>query len=225
MKKFLSIFTLLGLLVLFTACNEDSPHASQTVFVPATTQKKVYSPAPPQPIHFNSLEEAKDFILSDDPDLSNYQDDWQEAYKQMIAKFRKEGFFPYVEVDGGKEIRSVCLHPQVDFEDVGVNHAYSYKGHDFVSFIYFMREDIENKAESGILNYLNWRLNTNLTDYKDETIVFNGQKVKVVFSSSSLNQIIFIVNENMYVNVQSKATEAEIIDFIEHMAIEKFSLA
>ena len=216
MKKFLSIFTLLGLLVLFTACNEDSPHASQTVFVPATTQKKVYSPAPPQPIHFNSLEEAKDFILSDDPDLSNYQDDWQEAYKQMIAKFRKEGFFPYVEVDGGKEIRSVCLHPELNIESVGTNHAYSYKGHDFVSFIYFIKEGHEDKTQPGIADYITSIYPGSLTDYKykEVTLVLNDQKVNAIFRSlsSGTTQTLFIFNNEFFVNVQSKATEAEIID-------------
>lgn len=226
MKKFLSIVILLAMFIIMTGCNDDSPAASQTVFVPTTTQRKYYSPAPPQPLHFNSLEEAKEFIVSE-PNLSKYNDEWQEAYKQMIAKFRKEGFFPYVKVDGGQESRSVCLHPQVDVEDIGVNHAYNYNDNSFVVFIYFVNECLEDEAKSGIVEYLNTKFTSNLTDYKEISPVFNGQKVNAVFRSLSTGatQTLFILNNEFFVNVQSKATEAEALDFIEHMSIEKFSLA
>ena len=223
MKKFSSIFTLLVIFVIMSGCN-DKPNKSKTVYAPSTTVKTHTTQPPIQSIYFDSLDEAKEFIMYE-PDFSEYREEWQDKYKEMLVKFKKEGYIPYSEIDYGARLDYIWLIPEGITEDMGTCGRCSYNEQDFVVFIYFIKEGLENKAKAGVVDYLNSRWTENIKDYKEVSPIFNGQKVKVVFSSSSLNQIIFIVNENMYVNVQSKATEAEIIDFIEHMAIEKFSLA
>ena len=231
MKKITAIFTLLGLLALLIGCDDNKPITSQTALVPTTTQKDVYSPAPPQPLPFNSLEEARDFILDPDSSTADFLEysELEDAHYEMIDKFKREGFFPYVLVDGGKEIRSIFLHPQGRFEDIGVNHAYSYNGYDYVSFIYFIKEGLEDKAKAGVVDYMNSKLTQNLTDYKEVFPVYNGQKVDAVYRNSvsgntESHYLYWIQDKQFFVTILTKAPESEIIDFIAHMTIEKLPL-
>ena len=229
MKKFLSILLiLLAMFIVMTGCN-DNPDNSQSVYAPSTTGKTHTTQPPIQSIYFDSLDEAKEFLMHE-PDLSEYRKEWQDKYQEMLIKFKKESYIPYVEIDGGTRLDYIWLIPEGFTEDMGTCGRCSYKEQDFVIFIYFIKAGLENKAKAGVVDYLNSRWTENIKDYKEVSPVFYGQKVDAVFRSfmsgnTIMNQIYFIFNEELFINVQSKATEAEIIDFIEHMAIEKLPLS
>lgn len=235
MKKFTAILLILSLFFLLAACTVTSPDMSLSPSIPLPTKATINDqPAPPQSLPFKSLEEAKAFILDPQSSTTDFMEyaELENAHFTMIDKFKSEGYLPYVLVDGGILSSPIELEPQNLYEEAGCCNLYEYNDKQFVTTIRFIEDQYQEAAKLGYINYQKEKFNTGQNEYENLSFTFGGKDTVAItyLFSGEKNAVKWIGEDNenkesYTLCIVSYATHSEIIDFIEHMSIEKFSLA
>ena len=221
MKKKIFILLLIIVGVTLCACATSKFNDIET---PQT------NPAPPQPILFNTLEDAIAFIHN--PDLSNYNEDFQSAYKKMITAFHGDGCINAVNHNvATKYDNTVTLYPEVTYEDVGVHYLFTFNQELYQVVVYTIKageEYVMDPQTETIVDYYNKRWGSKFGVSSEQTT--NSTLMPIVFFSETADGRICaqsLIDEGHYMVVRAKSDVVNISDlvaFIEGLKVERIAL-
>ena len=185
---------------------------------------------PAQHMRFASKEEAITAITSG-CDWNEYYYEHGDTYNQMMDRFKRAGYLPYATLDGKEALGAtgISLQPEVDMIDIGTSCGGNYNDKRYAIKVYFIKDEFAEQAQSGIREYMSARFSDwNLSIYKDTSILFNGKTTNAIAftrKEDSNMDFYWVFDDELYIKVRYwSIKEAEALDFIEHMSIEKFPL-
>ena len=229
-----AILLILSLFFLLAACTVTSPDMSLSPSIPLPTKTTISDqPAPPQSLPFKSLEEAKAFILDPQSSTAGFMEyaELEDAHFTMIDKFKSEGYLPYVLVDGKEALGAtgINLQPEVDMIDIGTSCGGNYNDKRYAIHVHFIKDEYAEQAQSGIREYMSARFSGwDLSNYKDTPILFNGKTANAIaftWKEDGYMDFYWVFDDELYIKVRYwSIKEAEALEFIKHMSIEKFPL-
>ena len=240
MKRIHLAFLIVPLLILSGCSIQSTPLSTQSsVSVSSSeisstetsslTQSSIAAtPNPPQPIHFENLDEAIAFIHS--PNLEKYWDDFQTVYMQMIDRFKSDGYIiravgkdPSVET-----IFHFFLYPKVKYEDSGIAYWFQYKGKDYQVIVYHADTSLissEPETLPSMSDYYKVRMGSpNIPP--EYSIELNGRPAYAVFEHHNPDHrkmVAQFIDSEHYVRVRAgtaEITKEELLEFIQVLEFE-----
>ncbi|MBE7066610.1 MAG: hypothetical protein E7385_03555 [Ruminococcaceae bacterium] len=221
MKKIM-VLILLSVLLL-SACGQTVDNHSDA------TQHDITCggfPPPPQPIHFDSLEDTISFIKS--PDMSIYYEEYHEAYQYMIEVFREDGYVTIVANTEANRDSAVILYPEAKYEDLGICFWFEYNENMYQVLVYNTYYTMD-KQNDDIFDY-----------YRARGWGQNTQKTIEIFTNNEMLPSLFLtiegeggairakalLNDLHYVVVRAidKVSKTEFVRFIEGLEFEEREL-
>jgi hypothetical protein len=221
MKKKIFILLLIIVGVTLCACATSKFNDIET---PQT------NPAPPQPILFNTLEDAIAFIHN--PDLSNYNENFQNAYQNMITEFQDDGYINTVTHNVAmKYDNTVTLYPEATYEDVGIHYLFVFNKELYQVVIYTIKageEYVMDPQTETIVDYYSKRWGSDCAVSSAQPT--NNALVPMVFFTETADGRICaqsLIDEGHYMVVRAKSDAVNISDlvaFIEGLKVERIAL-
>ncbi len=157
-------------------------------------------------------------------DLSKYESPCREAYKDMFARFKSDGFIYSVKTNDDVKIKDnskIWLQPYHALMDVYIKYSVTYKGKNYD--VLFRNADVDIAAKtSGITEYLSKREKRDT--YKES--VFEG-KTYAVLPSTDGSQIAAstFTDDKHYVTVVGHGTsQDELREMLGALEYEKLSI-
>lgn len=157
-------------------------------------------------------------------DLSKYESPYREAYKDMFARFKSDGFIYSVKTNDDVKIKDnskIWLQPYHALMDVYIKYSVTYKGKNYD--VLFRNADADTAAKtSGITEYLSKR---EKRDTYQES-VFDGKTYAVLLSTDG-SQIAAstFTDDKHYVTVVGHGTsQDELREMLGALEYEKLSI-
>ncbi|MDO5149108.1 MAG: hypothetical protein Q4D76_06895 [Oscillospiraceae bacterium] len=194
------------------------PPACEPTGGPPPEEPPVYEPA--QPVHADSIDEAKKMIVSGD--VSIYPEEYRNAYSKMFRRFNDDGYIFQVKEDADSddgiklESETVVLLPYAHSEDTGVLYRITYKGKLYVVFFYFTDPQYSEQFLS-MSEYSELRLKFKGYDKVDDNTIIrrDNDGYYILFS---------MIDAEHYMRVHSYASDEEMTEFMSQLKYEKISL-
>lgn len=193
-------------------------------------------PSTPQPFSFNSIEETIDFIEKGDINtytlFRGHPEEWKEAYRDIIAKFKSEGYVTVIGDECAKNnIEKITdglhgLFPCVKYEDIGIRYWAKYKDKSVRITVYNTRSDCTDYADGDFLEYTKLRLGKPM---KLDIVDVNGMKVYYAMpfpeDNDDVNAYVFIDRTHyVQVCVHDIGTREFVNEFIKNVTFERIPL-
>lgn len=151
MNKHILILAALLVALFFVACADVSDFSTTTT-VPLSP-----SETPPQPIRFDNLESAVDFLQK--PDYSNYKEKWKITYQQMVEDFTSDGYLLHAShKTANRMFDDVILYPCGKYEDIGVAYWFVMDGESYQVILYNTKEGAEYAIHMETQDYSDYRV-------------------------------------------------------------------
>jgi len=210
----------------------DFPHHPDSPLSPYDSEYPLnYIGAPPQPIHFDNLDEAITFI--NNPNLDRYIDSFKPVYERMIARFRNDEYIISLSCkETSFEINwsRFALYPKVRYEDCGVSYWVKYKNNPYYIVIYHADTTLISPTVEelpSIINYLKVRMNTpNIPP--ERSIELNGHPAYAIFDSVQTNKFIEqFIDSKHYFKVcagSAEITKEDLLEFVQMIEFEQVPL-
>ncbi len=204
---------------------EKTPAGSETA---AVTNRDV-SPwiAPPQPIRFDSAQDAAAFLR--EPNLNDKNEEERLAYQKMADAFQKDGFLTIITHETAPYYDgSVTLYPEANYEDIGSHIFFQYDGELYQVIVYLMapgisaRETIEAYYEERMGNALSITATASVDHPTVRRVVFTELANPQKLCSAAL------LDENHYLVVradQENATQQTMLSFIEGLRFDRLPIS
>lgn len=226
MKRCILFFSVLYSVFFLVACT-DITNSQDTTLTP--TAPLSHGETPPQPIAFDNLESAVDFLQN--PDYSNYNDKWESTYQQMVEEFVSDGYLltashKTATVSYGK----VTLFPRAKYEDIGVAYWFDLNGESYQVMLYNTKTGAEfsiNAETQDITDYNMVRFGVS-ENAEFERITVNHPNVSEMILSTRNYHICAqsMIDETHYIIVTAVTdTNAETLKtFIEGLVIDRHTI-
>lgn len=226
MKKCILALAVLSTVLFLVACT-DLTRSPDTTLTP--TAPSSHGETPPQPITFDNLESAVDFLQN--PDYSNYNDKWESAYQQMVEDFASDGYLLTASHKTATvSYDKVTLFPCVKYEDIGVAYWFDLNGESYQVMLYNTKTGAEhsvNLESQDITDYNVVRFGVS-EDAEFERITVNHPNISEMILSTRNSHICAqsMIDETHYIIVTAVTdTNAETLkSFIEGLVIDQHSI-
>ena len=195
--------------------------AVTTLTVPVTTTTFLYHAEPNwgyvPPISFNNTNKAIEGInnsmLSSDADNGGEIDNSsKEAYMNMYERFKREGFI-YQVIDEGpisiQESYKTYLFPFTQVDDIGIGQIATYNDKNYFVIFNYADNDLVDHT-NGISEYINKRKESVI----EKEIMIKDNIVGLYKSEDGQNYANSFIDHDHYYEVQTLASEEELIDFL-----------
>lgn len=234
MKKniVLSLLFCIVFVLLLTGCTIGNDSAS-TTSSPDESLESLEPLSPPvvQPIQFDSLDDAIDFIKNND--LSKYREEEQIKYSEMNSMIKEINCLPVISFPNNNESRvddfkiiSVTLFPTAKYEDIGISYYFNYQGKNNRIIFYFFDSDCSSKIPNieTIDSYMAYREShfgskMPFEPSERKNIKYGGKNIEAIVRTDSIN---FVHNENIYVRVNTNDAQAS-LDMLENISVSYLS--
>ena len=220
MKKYLIIIFLL-IVSIMCSCNSNGSLG--------TTPESLPVSSPPQPIQFNSFDEAVSFIRKNDcTAYEKYPEGHLKAYENMLGMFLKDGFVTKVISEDAEPVYGVSLYPEAKREDVGIACWLKWNNVDYQVLVYNTKAGEAYKIDMENQNY---------TDYCAKRFGKTGSYKTIENSEHEIFKTLYIglrnnkncaysmIDETHYIVVNAGVEESTLIDFINTLIITEEKIA
>ena len=230
MKKIYLIIAVILCLGVFTSCNATNSDSASTTGSPYESLPPLEWPV--QPIEFDSLDDAVNFIKNND--LSKYREEEQIKYSEMNSVIKEINCLPVISFPNNNESRvddfkiiSVTLFPKAKYEDIGISYYFNYQGKNNRIIFYFFDSDCSSKIPNieTIDSYMAYREShfgskMPFEPSERKNIQYGGKIIEAIVRTDSIN---FVHNEKIYVRVNTNDTQAS-LDMLENISVSYLSL-
>lgn len=237
MKKIV-IYNLLFCIVtvlFLSGCTIDSkPELTPKIESTQTVESPPNEPMSPpvQPIQFDSLNAAIDFINKND--LNEYREEERFKYSEMISTIKKMNFLPIISFNNGGgvddfKIERVSLLPMQKYEDVGISYIFSYHGNNYYIVYYFVNDKYASKLshKESINSYMSYRekrfgAKLSFQASEKQNIQYGENNIEAIIKETD-GKIHFVHDEKLYAKINTKNVN-DAINMLENINVSYRSL-
>lgn len=227
MKKML-IFILVAICILtMVSCDNESlnPTEVQQTEPRPTVDPHLGYPIPPQPIHFESIESAMQFIKA--PKLEEYPEEFWSAYEYMCSVFSEDGFVYALSSNTiDLQITDISLYPEVKYEDAGIRYWVKYNDQSYNVRIYHTRKSLTPDAQDGWTSMEEYYKAAHSAIPDRKTYDHNGIDY-ITFTESTdsgYTNTYGLVDSSHYIRIRTQASYEELIAFIKQISTYKIDI-
>ena len=180
-------------------------------------------PINPQPISFNSLDDAISFLKTIDYSYTaehwSYSDEDKNAYDHMAKIFNDNGYLYEIDnLENKYQISRIALYPEIERgEDSGISYWVKHNGAEYYIVIYNVKADIEIDENSpSIKDYWKSRIGYDLAGkiFSVSNEFFSEININYI---NGRNFARGFIDPSHHALIRSTESEETIIEFIEQL--------